>query len=36
MPGPLEDPPEQESLDRFIVNHQNPRHLAHPSCSYFP
>ena len=26
MPGPLEDPPEQEPLGRLVIHHQNPRH----------
>ena len=28
MPGPLEDPPEQKPLVRFVIDHQNPRHAA--------
>jgi len=26
MSGPLEDPPQQEPLIWFVINHQNPGH----------
>ena len=28
MPGPLEDPPQQETLVRFVIDHQDPRHAT--------
>jgi hypothetical protein len=28
MPSPLEDSPEQETLVRFVIDDQDPRHAA--------